>query len=81
VTLALAPPVGADLLVVRGCGFTCTVRLSADGTSFGPPTGPADDALGDTYVLPLPTAPGAAVRVETATGGFFDSLREVSVFP
>lgn len=69
----------AALLVVRGC-LGCTVATSADGRHFAnvatQPFGSADDVL----VKPLPGTRLRAVRVETDTGGFFSSLREVSVF-
>lgn len=81
VTVLLAKPIDAKLLVVRGCGFTCRVQVSTDGKAFGPFSGPPDDAgTGDEYVETLHGLPVAAVRVETATGGFFDSLEQVSVF-
>lgn len=79
VTVKLRRPVNAALLVVRGC-VSCTVATSADGRHFTnvatQPFGSADDVL----VKALPGTRVAAVRVETDTGGFFTSLREVSVF-
>jgi hypothetical protein len=81
VTVLLPHRLNATLLVVRGCGFTCRIRLSLDGRTFGSGYGPPSGDTSDLYVLPLPASPVAAVRVETATGGFFDSLREVSVYP
>jgi len=80
VTVLLAKPLAATLLVVRGCGFTCQVQVSADGKNFGPFSGPPEDSSDSEYVEALPGLPVAAVRVETATGGFFDSLQQVSVF-
>ncbi|HEX5406579.1 MAG TPA: hypothetical protein VFX16_30270 [Pseudonocardiaceae bacterium] len=80
VTVVLAKPVDATLLVVRGCGFTCHVRVSADGKHFGPLRSPPQDGTDSDFVTALPGLRVAAVRVETATGGFFDSLRQVSVF-
>ena len=81
VTVLLSKPLAATLLVVRGCGFTCRVQVSADGTNFGPFTSaPQDNGTENDFVQTLPGLPVAAVRVETATGGFFDSLRQVSVF-
>lgn len=80
VTVVLPKPTSATLLVVRGCGFTCQVQVSADGTNFGPFSGPPQDGPDSEYVETLPGPPVAAVRVETATGGFFDSLQQVSVF-
>lgn len=77
-TVRLRHPVAAGLVVVRGCD-QCTIATSSDGhhfTSYGPEPASADDivskSLGGTRV--------AAVRITTDTGGFFDSLREVSVF-
>jgi hypothetical protein len=79
VVVTLRHPVKARLLVVRGC-LSCEVFLSADGHHFThaatQPFGSADDVL----VHDLPGTRVAAVRVETDTGGFFSSLREVSVF-
>jgi hypothetical protein len=80
VTVLLPKPIGATLLVVRGCAFTCKVQVSVDGTHFGPFSGPPQDSTGNEYSESLPGLPVAAVRVETATGGFFDSLQQVSVF-
>jgi hypothetical protein len=82
VTILLPHPLNGTLLVVRGCGFTCRIQVSGDGRTFGPASAPPDDGgTSDLYVLPLYGKPIAVVRVETATGGFFDSLREVSVYP
>jgi hypothetical protein len=79
VTVKLRRPLRAALLVVRGC-LSCTVSISPDGRHFSQvatqPFGSADDVL----VKSLPGTRVAAVRVETDTGGFFTSLREVSVF-
>jgi hypothetical protein len=80
VTVLLPKPIDATLLVVRGCGFTCQVQVSADGRNFGPFSGPPRDSTDSEYVETLPGLPVASVRVETATGGFFDSLQQVSVF-
>lgn len=81
VTVLLAKPIDVTLLVVRGCGFTCRVQVSADGRNFGPFSGPPQDSGTDyEYIRTLPGLPVAAVRVETATGGFFDSLQQISVF-
>jgi hypothetical protein len=80
VTVTLDHPLRASLLVVRGC-VGCTVLTSPDGRAFSRvatvPFGNSDDVL----VQALPGARVAAVRVQTDTGGFFSSLREVSVFP
>ncbi|HVT64670.1 MAG TPA: hypothetical protein VHD81_05930 [Mycobacteriales bacterium] len=79
VTVTLRHPVRAALLVVRGC-ISCTVSISADGRRFTrvatQPFGSADDVL----VRSLAGVRVAALRVETDTGGFFTSLREISVF-
>lgn len=80
VTVLLSKPIDATLLVVRGCGFTCRVQVSADGKNFGPFSGPPRDSTDSEYAERLPGLPVAAVRVETATGGFFESLQQVSVF-
>lgn len=81
VTIVLSRPVGATLLVVRGCGDpTCLVQVSADGRDFGPPRGPGDGIGEAAYVETLPGTTVRAVRVRTDTGGFFDSLVQVSVF-
>lgn len=80
VVVFLSKPIDATLLVVRGCGFTCRVQVSADGKNFSSFNGPSDGTTDTEYVQALPGRPVAAVRVETATGGFFDSLRQVSVF-
>jgi hypothetical protein len=67
------------LLVVRGC-LACSVSISPGGGRFSrvatQPFGSTDDVL----VKSLAGVRVAAVRVETDTGGFFTSLREVSVF-
>jgi hypothetical protein len=81
VTVLLRKPIDATLLVVRGCGFTCRVQVSTDGKAFGTFSGAPDDSATDNeYVETLRGLPVAAVRVETATGGFFISLQQVSVF-
>jgi hypothetical protein len=80
VTIVLPTPANATLLVVRGCGFTCQVQVSADGKNFGPLRGASHNSVDSADVETLPGLPVAAVRVQTATGGFFDSLRQVSVF-
>lgn len=81
VTVLLQKPIDATLLVVRGCGFTCRVQVSADGKNFGPFSEPPDDSSTNyEYIKTLPGLPIQAVRVETSTGGFFDSLQQVSVF-
>lgn len=78
-TVVLRKPVRADLLVVRGC-LGCSVSTSSDGRNFSTvataPFGGADDLL----VQVLHGQRVVAVRVQTDTGGFFDRLREVSVF-
>ncbi|HUR73736.1 MAG TPA: carboxypeptidase-like regulatory domain-containing protein [Sporichthya sp.] len=79
--VTLADPVRATLLVVRGCGFTCTVMVSADGKTFRELPAP-DNAAGTDgfYVQKLSGAPVKVVHIRTATGGFFVKLREASVF-
>ncbi|HEY2214578.1 MAG TPA: hypothetical protein VGH31_05940 [Acidimicrobiales bacterium] len=81
VTVRLAHPVQANLIVVRGCGFTCQVALSSDGRTFGA-WRQAPQAAGTAVVFAdqVPDQPVVAVRVQTATGGFFTSLRQVSVW-
>ncbi len=80
VTVTLDHPLNATLLVVRGCGFTCKVQISTDGRTFAAPHGPAVDDTSTVYIRKLTATHVTAVRVQTATGGFFDSLRQVSVF-
>lgn len=81
VLITLSRSVRATLLVVRGCAFTCTVTVSADGTHFRDLPAPSSStSTQGFYVQPLSGAPVRFVRVQTATGGFFTSLREVSVF-
>jgi hypothetical protein len=79
--VTLPAAVKATLLVVRGCGFTCTVMVSSDGRTFRELPVP-DNAAGTDgfYVQTLSGAPVKVVHVRTATGGFFSKLREVSVF-
>jgi hypothetical protein len=79
VTITLRRPINAALVVVRGC-LGCSVMTSPDGHRFTTvataPFGGADDLL----VRNLAGARVSAVRIRTDTGGFFSSLREVSVF-
>jgi hypothetical protein len=79
VTIVLGKPLRGSLLVVRGC-LGCSVSTSSDGRHFTTaataPFGGADDVL----VKALRGELVEAVRVQTDTGGFFDRLREVSVF-
>jgi hypothetical protein len=79
--VTLAQTVKAALLVVRGCGFTCTVMVSSDGTHFRELPAP-DSAAGTDgfYVQTLSGTPIKVVHIRTSTGGFFSKLREVSVF-
>lgn len=79
--VTLADPVRATLLVVRGCGVTCTVQVSSDGRHFRDLPAP-DSAAGTDgfYVQPLSGAPVRVVHVRTSTGGSFIKLREVSLF-
>lgn len=79
VVVVLRKPYSAKLIVVRGCGG-CTVATSLNGRTF---TTVGTEAFGqndDPYVVPLHGERVSKVRVQTDTGGFFDSLREVSVF-
>jgi hypothetical protein len=84
VTVVLPRPVRVHLIVVRGCGDTCRVAISTDGRSFGAWHDAGQSGPDEVFVLGpglLPTGvPIRAVRVETAGGGFFYGLREVSVF-
>lgn len=81
VTVTLSHPVRSGLIVVRGCGFTCQVAWSADGTTFGSwRQAPQDGGTGVVFAVPVPDQMVAAVRVQTATGGFFTALRQVSVW-
>lgn len=78
--VTLADPVRATLLVVRGCGFTCTVEVSADGRRFRDLPPPGQGGTDGFYVQKLSGLPVKVVHIRTATGGFFTKLREVSVF-
>lgn len=78
--VTLADPVRALLLVVRGCGFTCTVEVSADGRTFRDLPPPGQGGTDGFYVQELSGKPVKVVHIRTATGGFFAKLREVSVF-
>jgi hypothetical protein len=80
VLIALGKPIDATLLVVRGCGFTCTVTVSSDGKHFRDLPAPQTSGTSGFYVQKLSGLPVRYVRVRTATGGFFTSLREVSLF-
>jgi hypothetical protein len=81
VTITLSRAILTDYIVVRGCGFTCSVGLSSDGRSFGFwRAAPSDADPESTFVITLPPTRIVAVRVQTATGGFFAALRQVSVF-
>jgi hypothetical protein len=79
VTVVLPRAMRARLLVVRGC-INCLAMTSGDGRHFvlagREPFGAADDIL----VQPLNGRTVRAVRIQTDTGGFFTSLREVSVW-
>jgi hypothetical protein len=81
VTVVLSHPVQANLIVVRGCGFTCQVALSSDGITFGA-WRQAPQATGTAVIFAdqVPDQRVVAVRVQTATGGFFTALRQVSVW-
>jgi hypothetical protein len=79
--VTLPTAVKATLLVVRGCGFTCTVMVSSDGKTFRElPAGDNTSGTDGFYVQTLSGAPVKVVHIRTATGGFFSKLREVSVF-
>ncbi len=81
VTVVLAHPMVADLIVVRGCGFTCQVAVSADGSTFGAwRQAPQAAGTAGTFADQVPAQRVVAVRVQTATGGFFTALRQVSVW-
>jgi hypothetical protein len=74
-------PCPGTLIVIRGCGFTCQVAWSTDGATFGSwRQAPQDSGTGVTFSVALPDQVVAAVRVQTATGGFFSSLRQVSIW-
>jgi hypothetical protein len=79
-TVVLDRPMRVGMIVVRGCGFGCRVAVSTDGKRFGfwraAPSGSTDDVFVDR----IDVSGVVAVRVRTYTGGFFSSLREVSVF-
>jgi hypothetical protein len=72
VTITLARPVPADLVVVRGCSGSCPVQTSVDGRAFGS----AGIAASDDAALRLDGRPLRAVRVDLGATG----LREVSVW-
>lgn len=80
ILVTLPKAVRARLLVVRGCGFTCLVAVSSDGRHYRDFPAPEAGGTSGFYVQPLSGAPVRYVRVRTATGGFFTSLREVSLF-
>jgi hypothetical protein len=80
VLITLARAVNTRLLVVRDCGFTCVVTVSGDGKNFRDLPAPGSETIQGFYVQSLFGKAVRYVRVRTATGGFFDSLREVSVF-
>jgi hypothetical protein len=81
VVVRLPRAVAARFLVVRGCGFTCSVLVSADGRRYRELPAPASGSgVQGFYVQTLSGAKVLTVRVRTATGGFFTSLREVSLF-
>lgn len=79
VTITFARPIRGRLLVVRGC-TGCTAYVSSDGRQFvtaaTAPFGGTDDVL----VHRLSGRPVVAIRIQTDTGGFFTSLREVSLW-
>lgn len=80
VLVTLPKAISATMLVARGCGFTCVVTVSSDGRHYRDLPAPQTSGTSGFYVQPLSGASVRCVRVRTATGGFFTSLREVSVF-
>ncbi len=80
VLITLPKAVAAKFLVVRGCGFTCTVTVSADGKRYRDLPEPKNSGTSGFYAQPLSGASVRYIRIRTATGGFFTSLREVSLF-
>jgi hypothetical protein len=75
VDIALPTATPAELVVVRGCGPSCTVATSADGTTFAD----VGTVSADFGALALPSAPITDVRIiwgATAPIG----LREVSMW-
>ena len=79
VTVTFSHPIRGDLLVVRGC-VNCTVMTSADGRHFAGSSARSVALGDDILVRSLNGLLVRAVRVQTDTGGFFSSLREVSVW-
>jgi hypothetical protein len=80
VLVTLRKAVAGRFLVVRGCGFTCEVSVSADSKRWRELPEAKNSGTSGFYVQPLSGAPVRYIRVRTATGGFFTSLREVSLF-
>jgi hypothetical protein len=79
-TVVFDRPLDVGLVVVRGCGFTCRVGLSTDGRTFGYWREAGTSSPDDVFIDKIQVRHVVAIRVETATGGFFSSLREVSAF-
>jgi hypothetical protein len=79
VTITFPHPVRGDLLVVRGC-TGCRALVSTDGRGFATVATQQFGSTDDVLVRALPGAPVKAIRIETDTGGFFASLREVSLW-
>jgi hypothetical protein len=79
-TVVLDRPLDVSLVVVRGCGFTCRVGLSTDGRTFGYWREAGSSSTDNVFIEAIHVRHVVAIRVQTATGGFFSSLREVSAF-
>lgn len=80
VTVVFRHAIDATLLVVRGCDG-CSAMVSRDGRQFAPVGREPFGSANDIFVRRLGGEPVRAVRIQTDTGGFFDGLREVSVWP
>ncbi|MBV9486993.1 MAG: hypothetical protein JO246_13150 [Frankiaceae bacterium] len=80
VFIRLHRPVNAALVVVRGCLQDCKVAVKSRGSSFTTVAKQVFGSAGDFVFADLHGRRVATVRIQTPTGGFFDRLREVSVF-
>jgi hypothetical protein len=80
VTAVLPHAIRAGLLVVRGC-INCIAMTSTDGRHFFSAGQEPFGAIDDILVQPLDGRRIRAVRIQTDTGGFFTSLREISLWP
>jgi hypothetical protein len=76
--ITLPRSVTARLLVIRGCGFTCSVTVSADGKTYRDLPAPGSQTVQGFYVQMLSGKPVRYVRVRTAIGAFFDLARGVN---